>query len=157
MTIKLSDALKLQRKIITNQKNNQHTIIKNNSYIQGDAIYKIKELEEEQQNLKDDLVKLKLAIRDANASIAEDIFTLSELKEELKRFEKISTKEGTYLEKESNTTVVYNVHFTREEIKEKLKNILTDKREIEGKLDEHNKNTELELDFVSNLLNETNN
>ncbi len=157
MTIKLSDALKLQRKIIVNQKNNQRTIIKNNSYVHGNTIYRIKELEEEQQNLKGDLVKLKLAIRNANNSIAEDIFILSELKEEFKRFEKISTKEGTYLEKELNTTVVYNVHFTREEIKEKLKNILVDKREIEKKLDEHNNNTELELDFNSNLLNETNN
>lgn len=152
MTIKLSDALNIQRKIIANQKNNQRIIIKNNSYVSGNVIYKIKELEEEQQNLKKDLIKLKLAIRSANDPIAEDIFTLSELKEELKRFENISVKEGTYLEKESNSTVTYNVHFNREEIKEKIKNILAEKREIESKLDTHNKEVELNLDFESNLL-----
>lgn len=157
MTIKLSEALKLQRKIILSQKANQRTVILNNSYVvDGSVIYRIKTLEEEQQNLKQDLIVLKMAIRNANESIAEDIFMLSELKEELKRFEKISVKEGTYLEKESNKTVTYAVHFSRSEIKEKLKNILASIREIEAKLNNHNKITELKLDFKSNLLSKTN-
>lgn len=154
MTIKLSEALKNQRTIIQNQKSNQRIIIKHNSYIENDnTLYRIKALEEEQQNLKEDLIALKMAVRTANDPIAEDIFRLSELKEEQKRFEKINTREGTYLEKDSNSTVVYKVHFTRDEIKDKLKSVLASKREIESKLDKHNKETEITVDFKSNLMN----
>ncbi len=155
MKITLSNALKLQRKVIANQKNNQRMIIKNNSYIVGSVIYKILELEEEQQNLKKDLIKLKLAIRQANNTIAEDIFTLSELKEELKRFENISTKEGTYLDMESGKTVIHAVHLDTKIIKKKLGDLVLAKREIENILDSHNKETEITLDFKSNLLNNT--
>jgi len=153
MKVTLSDALKLQRKVIASQKSNQRMIIKNNSYIVGGVIYKIMELEEEQQNLKNDLIKLKLAIRKANDTIAEDIFTLSELKEELKRFENISSKEGTYLDMESNKTVVHAVHLNSNIVKKKLIDIIASKREIEATLDTHNKETEITLDFASNLLN----
>lgn len=153
MKITLSDALNLQRKVIADQKKNQRMIIKNNSYIVGGVIYKIRELEDEQQNLKNDLIKLKLAIRQANDTIAEDIFTLSELKEELKRFENISTKEGTYLDLESNKTIVHAVHLNSEIIRKKLTTIIASKREIESTLDTHNKDTEITLDFASNLLN----
>ena len=83
----------------------------------------------------------------------EDIFTLSELKEELKRFENISTKEGTYLDMESGKTVIHAVHLNSNVIKKKMVDIMASKRKIESTLDTHNTDTEITLDFTSNLLN----
>ena len=87
--MKLSEALKIQKDIVESLKAMQKSIIKHNSYkTDQENNLDIKSLLNRQKDIREILVSLKLAIREANEPIAEDIFKLSELKEEKKCYTK---------------------------------------------------------------------
>lgn len=150
--MKLSEALEIQRDIMNSLKATQKLIIKYNSYKESakkKLIFDIKELIERQNRNRDLMVSLKLAIREANTPIAEDIFKLSELKEEKKCYEKINTKEGKF--SENNEINIYNVFITHAEAASKVKKLTSQIEEINNKLKKFNETAEIDVDLSDYL------
>lgn len=150
--MKLSEALEIQRDIMNSLKATQKLIIKYNSYkesVKKKLIFDIKELIERQDKNRNLMVSLKLAIKEANTPIAENIFKLSELKEEKKCYEKINIKEGKF--SENNKINIYNVFITHGEAKNKVKELNSQIEKINSELEVFNETTEIDVDLSDYL------
>ena len=144
--MKLSEALKLQKTIMAELKNTQNIMIANNSH-RVDTDIDMLALSEQQLLNREAMIALKLAIREATpAHIVENIFKLSELKEDLKCFSRMSTKEGIFIEDE--IPVMYEVYNDKSSIDSKIKELKIEIASIEKMLEDFNSTTDIQISNV---------
>jgi hypothetical protein len=93
--MKLSKALKLKNKKVTDYNNTITKMVSHNSYdVERKKVYDSKLLLEESLNKMEDLIKFKAAIHNTSEPIREKIFRLGELKNFIMNLNRLSTSEG---------------------------------------------------------------
>jgi hypothetical protein len=93
--MKLSKALKLKNKKVTDYNNTVTKMVSCNSYnVESKKIYDSKSLLGESFTKMEDLIKFKAAIHNTSAPIREKIFKLGELKNFIMNLNRLSTSEG---------------------------------------------------------------
>jgi hypothetical protein len=93
--MKLSKALKLKNKKVTDYNNTITKMVSHNSYnVESKKIYDSKSLLGESFTKMEDLIKFKAAIHNTSAPIREKIFKLGELKNFIMNLNRLSTSEG---------------------------------------------------------------
>ena len=93
--MKLSKALKLKNKKVTDYNNTITKMVSYNSYdLESKKVYDSKLLLEESLTKMEDLIKFKAAIHNTSAPIREKIFKLGELKNFIMNLNRLNTSEG---------------------------------------------------------------
>jgi len=144
--MKLSKALKLKNKKISEYNNTFTRMISANSYdIDSKRYYNTDELHVEVINKRDDLIKFKTAIHLTSEPIREKIFRLSELKNYLSNLNRLNTTEGNVKSRGYGTEDVTTYACTINEIQKQslLESIQTEIEDIQDEIDTFNATTEL--------------
>jgi hypothetical protein len=93
--MKLSKALKLKNKKVTDYNNIITKMVSHNSYdVESKKVYNSKVLLEESLTKMEDLIKFKAAIHNTSEPIREKIFKLAELKNFIMNLNRLNTSEG---------------------------------------------------------------
>jgi hypothetical protein len=144
--MKLSKALKLKNKKVTDYNNTVTKMISVNSYdITSKRYYDTKKLLEEVIVKRDDLIKFKTAIHTTSEPIREKIFRLGELKNLLMNFNRLSTNEGVIKSRGYGTEEVTTYKCTINELEKValIESIQTEIEDIQDDIDVFNATTEL--------------
>jgi hypothetical protein len=144
--MKLSKALKLKNKKVTDYNNTVTKMISVNSYdITSKRYYDTRKLLEEVIVKRDDLIKFKTAIHTTSEPIREKIFRLGELKNLLMNFNRLSTNEGVIKSRGYGTEEVTTYKCTINELEKValIESIQTEIEDIQDDIDVFNATTEL--------------
>jgi len=144
--MKLYKALKLKNKMVGEISKLQQTIGQKNSFIVGsEKNYDVKELLKELENKKVELVKLKLAINDANSKIQGDIYDLSETKSLIAFYGGLSCSKGKVSRGFGGEATEYDCQFSELERDKEVKKLEEILEETQERIDAHNHITEIYL------------
>jgi hypothetical protein len=143
--MKLSKALKLKNKKVTDYNNTVTKMVSCNSYnVESKKIYDSKVLLGESLNKMSDLIKFKAAIHNTSEPIREKIFELAELKNFIMNLNRLSTSEGKV--RSGYGSDVVSIYVCDIDELEKVKLIEKTQEEIEqlqDEIDAFNATTEL--------------
>ena len=144
--MKLSKALKLKNKKVTDYNATVTRMISANSYdVESKKYYDSRELLIEVIAKRDDLIKFKTAIHLTSAPIREKIFRLGEIKNLLLNLNRLNTNEGVIKSRGYGTEDIttYACSFNEVEKTSLIEDLQTDIEEIQDEIDTFNATTEL--------------
>jgi hypothetical protein len=144
--MKLSKALKLKNKKVSEYNNTVTKMVSYNSYdVDTKRVYNSKELLDEAIRQQNDLIKFKTALHLSTEPIREKIFRLAELKNFLMNLNRLSTTEGIVKSRGygSEEPATYACYITEEEKVTLTIKVQDEIEEIQDEIDTFNATTDL--------------
>ena len=144
--MKISKALKLKNKLVSEYTDTVNKLVSSNSYdVDSKKNYNSKELFTKCVNLRSEIVKLKTDIHIASNPIRSSIFLIGELKSFLSRINGMSTVEGVVKNSGYGASIAYTyaVDFSEFEKVAILKKLQDEIESIQEGLDNFNATTDI--------------
>jgi hypothetical protein len=140
----IKQALKAKNKLVAEIKE-LHTLLQNNNSVEESTVrrFNVNRLVEQIQQDSKELVALKAKIHRANAPVFEKIFTMAELKGQVKELRKLSTEEGKVSARYSGTVETKSVILTALDVRNMIKGLESQIESIQDELDVHNATTNI--------------
>jgi len=142
--MKLYQALKEKNKIIGRINELTQLIQSKNSTLSTNpSKFNLDEILVELETQKSDLISLKTRIYKTNYDIQHKIFTIAELKTEIKFWTSLPAREGTEYNQYSKESYTYVAHFNEVHIRAKKEELQKQIEKIQEELDYYNHTTDL--------------
>jgi hypothetical protein len=151
--VNLSRALKLKNRVVHRLSQLDIQIISDNSTIEGNQDYDVRQLYKARLVLSEQLVGLKVAMNNANQSIQGLIYELAECKALVAMLGKVNTKHGPSVEGFTGAKTTYVAQFRKPDIDKEVRRVEKEIDRIQDELDRFNYRTMIAVD--ASLLTES--
>ena len=140
----IKQALKAKNKLVAEIKE-LHMLLQNNNSVEESTVrrFNVNGLVEQIQQASKELVALKAKIHKANVPVFEKIFTMAELKGQVKELRKLSTEEGKVSARYSGIVETKSVVLTALDVRNMIKGLESEIESIQDELDVHNATTNI--------------
>lgn len=147
--ISISNALKLKKRLANQLAKLDTRICTYNSYCTDSPEYDVKKLYAQRMVLAERMVKLKVAISEANRPIQKSIFEIAECKAMAATLARIETKHGPQAEGYSGVIANYNAQFRKRDVDREIRKIEMEIDRIQDELDRFNFTSMIETEAAT--------